>query len=84
MCIRDSTYPYVDTARSDAVVEHEATTTRISEERLFYCQQRGIAPQDATALIVGGFCQAVLEELPMEFALEAKALLAVSLEGAVG
>ncbi len=78
------TFPYIDTARSDAVVEHEATTTRISEERLFYCQQRGIDPQDATALIVGGFCQAVLEELPMEFALEAKALLAVSLEGAVG
>ena len=78
------TYPYVDTARSDAVVEHEATTTRISEERLFYCEQRGIDAQDATALIVGGFCQAVLEELPMEFALEAKALLAVSLEGAVG
>ncbi|MEW6704073.1 MAG: Fe-S cluster assembly protein SufB [Pseudomonadota bacterium] len=78
------TYPYVDVARDDAVVEHEATTTRISEERLFYCQQRGIAPQDATALIVGGFCQAVLDELPMEFSLEAKALLAVSLEGAVG
>ncbi|HEX6363085.1 MAG TPA: Fe-S cluster assembly protein SufB [Albitalea sp.] len=78
------TYPYVETARDDAVVEHEATTTRISEERLFYCQQRGIDPQEATALIVGGFCQAVLEELPMEFALEAKALLAVSLEGAVG
>ena len=78
------TYPYVDTARSDSVVEHEATTTRISEERLFYCEQRGIDAQDATALIVGGFCQAVLEELPMEFALEAKALLAVSLEGAVG
>ncbi len=78
------TFPYVDTARSDAVVEHEATTTRISEERLFYCEQRGIDPQEATALIVGGFCQAVLEELPMEFALEAKALLAVSLEGAVG
>lgn len=78
------TFPYVDTARSDAVIEHEATTTRISEERLFYCQQRGIDPQEATALIVGGFCQAVLEELPMEFALEAKALLAVSLEGAVG
>lgn len=78
------TFPYVDTARGDAVVEHEATTTRISEERLFYCQQRGIDPQEATALIVGGFCQAVLEELPMEFALEAKALLAVSLEGAVG
>ncbi len=78
------TYPYVDVARDDAVVEHEATTTRISEERLFYCQQRGIAAQEATALIVGGFCQAVLDELPMEFALEAKALLAVSLEGAVG
>ena len=78
------TFPYVDAARSDAVVEHEATTTRISEERLFYCQQRGIAPEEATSLIVGGFCQAVLDELPMEFALEAKGLLAVSLEGAVG
>ena len=78
------TFPYVDTARSDAMVEHEATTTRISEERLFYCQQRGIDPEEATSLIVGGFCQAVLEELPMEFALEAKALLAVSLEGSVG
>jgi Fe-S cluster assembly protein SufB len=78
------TLPTVDAARTDAVVEHEATTTRISEERLFYCQQRGIAADEATALIVGGFCQAVLDELPMEFALEAKALLAVSLEGAVG
>ena len=78
------TYPYIDTACSSAVVEHEATTTRISEERLFYCQQRGMEPEEATALIVGGFCQAVLEELPMEFALEAKALLAVSLEGSVG
>jgi Fe-S cluster assembly protein SufB len=78
------TFPYVEVARDDAVVEHEATTTRISEERLFYCRQRGLEAQEATALIVGGFCQAVLEELPMEFALEAKALLAVSLEGAVG
>jgi Fe-S cluster assembly protein SufB len=78
------TFPTVDAARTDALVEHEATTTRISEERLFYCQQRGIAADEATALIVGGFCQAVLDELPMEFALEAKALLAVSLEGAVG
>jgi Fe-S cluster assembly protein SufB len=78
------TFPYVEAARDDAVVEHEATTTRISEERLFYCQQRGIAAEEATSLIVGGFCQAVLEELPMEFALEAKALLSVSLEGAVG
>jgi Fe-S cluster assembly protein SufB len=78
------TFPYIEAARDDAIVEHEATTTRISEERLFYCQQRGVAPDEATSLIVGGFCQAVLEELPMEFALEAKALLAVSLEGAVG
>ena len=78
------TFPYVDAARSDAVVEHEASTTRISEERLFYAGQRGIAPDEATGLIVGGFCQSVLEELPMEFALEARALLAVSLEGAVG
>ncbi|MEO7115569.1 MAG: Fe-S cluster assembly protein SufB [Caldimonas sp.] len=78
------TFPYIDAARDDAVVEHEATTTRISEERLFYCQQRGLDPEEATALIVGGFCQAVLEELPMEFAVEAKALLAVSLEGSVG
>ncbi|MFA7504345.1 MAG: Fe-S cluster assembly protein SufB [Burkholderiaceae bacterium] len=79
-----ATYPYIDTARTDALVEHEATTTRISEDRLFYCQQRGMDPEEATGLIVGGFCQAVLEELPMEFALEARALLSVSLEGAVG
>ncbi|MEO8545986.1 MAG: SufD family Fe-S cluster assembly protein, partial [Burkholderiaceae bacterium] len=78
------TFPYLQAQRADAVLEHEATTTRISEERLFYCRARGIDPEEATALIVGGFCQEVLEELPMEFALEAKALLAVSLEGAVG
>ncbi|MCZ2291919.1 MAG: Fe-S cluster assembly protein SufB [Burkholderiales bacterium] len=78
------TFPTVDAARADAVVEHEATTTRISEERLFYARQRGLDEAEATALIVGGFCQAVLDELPMEFALEARALLAVSLEGAVG
>ncbi len=78
------TFPYIESARDDAVVEHEATTTRISEDRLFYCQARGLDAQEATALIVGGFCQSVLEELPMEFALEARSLLAVSLEGAVG
>lgn len=78
------TFPYIEGGRDDAVVEHEATTTKISEDRLFYCQQRGIEPEQATSLIVGGFCQSVLDELPMEFALEAKALLAVSLEGAVG
>jgi Fe-S cluster assembly protein SufB len=79
-----ATYPYIEAARNDATIEHEATTTRISEDRLFYCQQRGIDPEEATGLIVGGFCQAVLEELPMEFALEARALLSVSLEGSVG
>ncbi len=79
-----ATYPYIETARTDATIEHEATTTRISEDRLFYCQQRGLDPEEATGLIVGGFCQAVLEELPMEFALEARALLSVSLEGSVG
>ncbi|MCK9516060.1 MAG: Fe-S cluster assembly protein SufB [Ottowia sp.] len=78
------TFPYVEGGRDDAMVEHEATTTKISEDRLFYCQQRGIEPEQATSLIVGGFCQSVIDELPMEFALEAKALLAVSLEGAVG
>jgi Fe-S cluster assembly protein SufB len=78
------TITYIEAARADAVVEHEATTTRISEERLFYAMQRGLQAEEATALIVGGFCQSVLEELPMEFALEARALLAVSLEGAVG
>jgi Fe-S cluster assembly protein SufB len=78
------TFPYVEAARADAQVEHEATTTRISEERLFYARQRGLDAQEATALIVGGFCQSVLAELPMEFALEARSLLAVSLEGAVG
>jgi Fe-S cluster assembly protein SufB len=79
-----NTFPYVEVARADGVVEHEATTTRISEERLFYARQRGLDAEAATALIVGGFCQSVLEELPMEFALEARALLAVSLEGSVG
>jgi Fe-S cluster assembly protein SufB len=66
------TFPYIDSARATPW-SSTRPPPRISEERLFYCQQRGIDPQEATALIVGGFCQAVLEELPMEFALEAKA-----------
>ena len=67
-----------------AVVEHEATTSKISEDQLFYCTQRGIAPEDAVALIVGGYAREVLSRLPMEFAVEAQKLLSVSLEGAVG
>ena len=78
------TFPYVEAARSDATVEHEATTTRISEERCSITSSAASTRKEATALIVGGFCQSVLAELPMEFALEAQGLLAVSLEGAVG
>jgi Fe-S cluster assembly protein SufB len=67
-----------------ATVEHEASTSRISEEQLFYCLQRGLSQEDAVNLIVSGFCKTVFRELPMEFAVEAQNLLAVSLEGAVG
>ncbi|HLK71010.1 MAG TPA: Fe-S cluster assembly protein SufB [Steroidobacteraceae bacterium] len=78
------TYPYIETRNPDAIVEHEASTSRISEEQLFYCLQRGIDAEDAVNMIVSGFCRAVFKELPMEFAVEAQKLLAVSLEGAVG
>jgi len=67
-----------------ATVEHEATTSKIGEDQLFYCLQRGISPEDAVSMIVNGFCKAVFKELPMEFAVEAQNLLNVSLEGAVG
>src|ERR1700728_1545101 len=78
------TFPYIETRNPAAIVEHEASTSRISEEQLFYCLQRGIDAEDAVNMIVSGFCRAVFKELPMEFAVEAQALLAVSLEGAVG
>jgi Fe-S cluster assembly protein SufB len=78
------TYPYVEVRNPTATVEHEASTSRISEEQLFYCQQRGIETEDAVNMIVSGFCRSVFKELPMEFAVEAQNLLAVSLEGAVG
>ena len=78
------TYPYVEVRNPSATVEHEASTSRISEEQLFYCQQRGIGTEDAVNMIVSGFCRSVFKELPMEFAVEAQNLLAVSLEGAVG
>ncbi len=78
------TFPYVEVKNPTAVVEHEATTSKISDDQLFYCLQRGIAPEDAVNMIVNGFCKVVFKELPMEFAVEAQNLLAVSLEGAVG
>ena len=78
------TFPYVEVTGDGAQVEHEASTSRIGEDQLFYCRQRGLSEQDATAMIVNGFCRDVFDDLPMEFAVEANALLRVSLEGAVG
>jgi Fe-S cluster assembly protein SufB len=78
------TFPYVEVKNPTATVEHEASTSRISEDQLFYCLQRGIAEEDAVNMIVNGFCKSVFKELPMEFAVEAQNLLAVSLEGSVG
>src|SRR5215471_13288716 len=78
------TVPYIESKNPAAVFEHEATTSKISEEMLFYCMQRGLSEEEAVALIVNGFCREVFRELPMEFAVEAKKLLEVSLEGAVG
>ena len=78
------TFPYMDVQNPSAVVEHEATTSKISEDQLFYCQQRGISQEDAVGLIVNGYAKDVLNKLPFEFAAEAQKLLSVSLEGAVG
>lgn len=78
------TFPYIEVKNKTATVEHEATTSKIGEDQLFYCQQRGISEEDAVSMIVNGFCKEVLRELPMEFAVEAQKLLGVSLEGSVG
>ncbi len=78
------TFPYIEVKNPSAIVEHEATASKISDDQLFYCRSRGISEEDAVSLIVDGFCKAVFKELPMEFAVEAKKLLEVSLEGAVG
>jgi len=78
------TVPYIDVKNPSARIEHEATTSKISEDQLFYCQARGLPQEDAVSIIVNGFCKEVLKELPMEFAVEAQKLLAVSLEGSVG
>ncbi len=78
------TFPYVEVRNPSATVEHEASTSRIGEDQLFYCLQRGVSEEDAVNMIVSGFCKSVFKQLPMEFAVEAQNLLAVSLEGAVG
>ena len=78
------TFPYIDVNNDSSVVEHEATTSKISEDQLLYCNQRGIPPEEAVALIVNGYAKEVLNKLPMEFAVEAQKLLSVSLEGSVG
>src|SRR6059058_1290819 len=78
------TVPYIESKNASAVFEHEATTSKISEDQLFYCKQRGLSGEEATALIVNGFVKDVLQQLPMEFAVEAQKLISVSLEGSVG
>ncbi|MEO0310631.1 MAG: Iron-regulated transporter rane component SufB [Bacteroidota bacterium] len=78
------TFPYLECSNSSSKVEHEATTSKVGEDQIFYCNQRGISTEDAVGLIVNGFCKEVFNELPMEFAVEAQKLLAISLEGSVG
>ncbi|MFM8178907.1 MAG: SufD family Fe-S cluster assembly protein, partial [Candidatus Kapaibacterium sp.] len=78
------TFPYIDIYNPTAQVEHEATTSKIGEDILFYCNQRGINTEDAVAMIINGYAKEVLRHLPMEFAVEAQKLLAISLEGSVG
>ena len=78
------TFPYIESKQPTATIEHEASTSKISEDQLFYCMQRGISAEDAVSMIVNGFCKEVFKELPMEFAVEAQALLGISLEGSVG
>ncbi len=78
------TFPYLEINNSSAKVEHEATTSKIGEDQIFYCNQRGISTEDAIGLIVNGYAKEVMNKLPMEFAMEAQKLLAISLEGSVG
>jgi Fe-S cluster assembly protein SufB len=78
------TFPYIEVRNSSATMEHEASTSKIGEDQLFYAQQRGLSAEDAVSMIVNGFCREVFRELPMEFAVEAQKLLGVSLEGSVG
>jgi len=78
------TFPYIDVRNSTTTMEHEASTSKVGEDQIFYCQQRGLSTEDAVSMIVNGFCKEVFRELPMEFAVEAQKLLGISLEGSVG
>jgi Fe-S cluster assembly protein SufB len=78
------TFPDIEVHNTSATVEHEASTSKIGEDQLFYCKQRGVSQEDAVNMIVNGFCKEVFRELPMEFAVEAQKLLGVTLEGSVG
>ena len=78
------TFPYLEIKNTSAKVEHEASTSKIGEDQIFYCRQRGLSAEDAVNIIVNGFCKEVFRELPMEFAVEAQKLLGISLEGSVG
>jgi Fe-S cluster assembly protein SufB len=78
------TFPYLEIRNTSARVEHEASTSKIGEDQIFYCRQRGLTTEDAVNMIVSGFCKEVFRELPMEFAVEAQKLLSISLEGSVG
>ena len=78
------TIPYIENKNSTSDIEHEATTSKISDDQLFYCRQRGLNQEEAVSLIVNGFCKEVLQQLPMEFAVEGQKLVGISLEGTVG
>ena len=78
------TFPFIKSSCPSAIVEHEASTSKISEDQLFYCNQRGLSPEEATGIIVNGYAKEVLSRLPMEFAVEAQKLLSVNLEGSIG
>jgi Fe-S cluster assembly protein SufB len=76
--------PYIESSCQSARIEHEASTSRLSEDQLFFCEQRGLSPEESVSLVVNGFCKTVMKQLPMEFAVEAQKLLGLSLEGAIG
>jgi Fe-S cluster assembly protein SufB len=78
------TFPYIEVRNTTSQVEHEASTSKVGEDQIYYCRQRGIPTEDAVNMIVNGFCKEVYQELPMEFAVEARKLLSISLEGSVG
>jgi Fe-S cluster assembly protein SufB len=78
------TFPYIEVCNTSSQVEHEASTSKVGEDQIYYCRQRGLSAEDAVSMIINGFCREVFEELPMEFALEARKLLSVTLEGSVG